>query len=258
MLSNAWKVHRRIIGNGLKTYQLDRGVVIDYPINSEVGRRLYTHEFENDEITFIKNSLKSGDVLLDIGANAGIFSVIAARIVGPKGHVHAFEIGPAEVSLLKRNIAKNSLTNVSVHEYAVSNQTGEAKFALSVDGAMNSLAQNDHPLQTIREWIDVKTIRLDDALSRFSITRVDVIKMDVEGAEKLVFEGGLQALRRWKPRVILFESADMMSTGFGYTTADFIAFLQREGFQVYALGKDGLESYDAGLLATHYNFVAVP
>jgi len=256
----AWQVRSQSVGTTWTRFGLPDGQQVDYPFRSEVGRQLFMREFEPDEVRFLQSVLKKGDVVLDIGANAGIYSLLASRIVGPAGHVYAFEIGPEEIRLFRHNLQLNGVENVTLLAYAVSDQTGQASFALAQDGAMNSLAQNDHPHQAIQSWLTVDTITLGEAARRHGIDRVDFIKMDVEGAEKLVFEGGLDALRAWKPRYILFEASNLTTSGFGYRVADLIDYLDANGFAVYAL--DGQELVPVTgqhpIIDHRYNFVAIP
>src|SRR6185312_8497302 len=120
--------------------------------------------FETAELRFIQERLRPGDVFVDIGANGGIYTVIAAKKVGASGRVLAFEPGPRNLELLKRNLALNGLTNVTIVPKAVSNTAGAAALAISRDGAMNSLAKTSHAGQRIEKWETVETTTLDAAL----------------------------------------------------------------------------------------------
>ena len=217
------------------TLKLADGSDFDYPLRSFIGYALFAKEFENIEIAFLRRSLKPGDIFLDIGANGGIYTVIAAKQVGPEGRVYAFEPGERELKLLKHNIKINNLTNVTVVECAVSDKSGVAKFAIVRDGALNSLANLKRPEQQIQRWQTVITTSLDDFVVNYSIPKVDFIKIDVEGAEKLVIDGAKKLMASNNRITILFESSDHNVAAFGYSTKQLLFQLSQAGLEVYYL-----------------------
>ncbi|NJL10297.1 MAG: FkbM family methyltransferase [Calothrix sp. SM1_7_51] len=142
--------------NAVKEFKLMDGSRFNYPLKSVLGLGLFINSFEASEIEFVRQSLQPGDVFFDIGANGGFYTVIAAKQVGSTGHVYAFEPGSRELSLLRRNIEINNLSNVTIIERAVSDKKSTTKFAISHDGAMNSLSQTNHPEQKIEAWQTVE------------------------------------------------------------------------------------------------------
>lgn len=214
-------------------------VRIAYPLDSAIGRVLSCKSFEPAELAFVRRSLKPGDVFLDLGANGGIYTVVAGKLVGDAGRVYAFEPGRAEQALLRQNICRNDLRNVTVIGSAVSDRVGTARFAISLDGAMNSLRQTRHPMQRVVEWREVETTTLDDFLERARPRRVDIIKMDVEGAEKLVLAGARRFLAAATDLKILFEASDLHAASFGHTVKDFLAQLAGAEFRLHRLARDG-------------------
>jgi FkbM family methyltransferase len=132
----------------------------------------------------IAKTLKPGDVVLDLGANIGLFTLLYARQVGPTGHVHSFEPGVQSFALLKTNTIINGYANVTLYNKAVADTDGIAKFLLCTTGdSDNRLMDNSGEK---REEIDVELVRLD---SLFGNARVDFIKMDIQGAELLAMKG---------------------------------------------------------------------
>jgi FkbM family methyltransferase len=244
-------------------FSLPEGILFDYPLSSTIGALLSMEEYENPERDFVRRCLRSGGTFLDIGANAGLYTLLAAQCVGDSGRVYAFEPGQRELELLRHNIRINQFTNVTVVDSAVSSVNGTARFAESSDGAMSSLARTKHPGQKIVEWRSVSTLTLDDAVENFQIGKIDFIKMDVEGAEKLVMEGATRTLQADDNPIILFEASEMGSAGFGYTVPDFLAEIQRKGLRIYYFDAHGklqlLTSRDFSrpeLGRGIYNFVA--
>jgi FkbM family methyltransferase len=275
ILQFLFKVQRRLLfhathlltdiqGQSLYSFQLADGSRFDYPLKSEVGRGLFMGSFEKTEINFIRQKIKPGDVFLDIGANAGLYTVIVSKIVGPTGHVYAFEPGERELELLQRNITNNNLANVTIVKCAVSNKKSEVEFAISHDGAMNSLSKTNHPAQKIKEWKTVQTTTIDDFMQDFNVPQINFIKIDVEGAEHLVFEGASKLLSTSKEKspAILFECCDLTSRSFGYKVVDFLQELTNAGLNISVLDRDAhlvdLKSYQKPeeIGNKTYNFVA--
>lgn len=244
----------------VELFTLSDGSHFAYPLDSVIGFMLYAGVFEAGEVRFVVERLRPGGVFLDVGANAGLYSVLAAKRVGPGGRVIAFEPAQANVELLKRNIEMNALSNVTIISKAVGDKVGQCQFAVSRDGAMNSLAQTGHPGQKIENWQTIEMTTLDAALQELKLPRIDFIKIDVEGAEKLVFEGARETLTAFPNAVILFEAANIAATSFNYTAKSLLAELQRQGFALSCF--DGAEKKalanleDPRIGREVYNFVA--
>jgi FkbM family methyltransferase len=255
-----WKVLGRMNPAATKTFTLSNGALFEYPLDSTLGNLLSVDNFESVELDFVVKSLSPGDVLLDVGANGGLYSVLASKQVGPLGHIYAFEPGIRELSLFRRNIKINSCENITIVSKAVSNQSGTTQFAISHDGAMNSLKQTDHPMQKFKEWQTVEMTTLDTFIEDAGIDKVDFIKIDVEGAENLAFEGAKKLLSSDNKMTILFEACDANSESFGYSARDLLTSIKSMGFYIYYLDRKGqlievLESNpDVG--GKIYNFVA--
>jgi FkbM family methyltransferase len=223
-----------------------------YPLRTLIGRALFMEVFEKQEIQIVERFLKEGDIFVDIGANGGFYTVIAAKIVGSSGHVYAIEPGIRELNLLRQNISVNNLTNVTIIEKAVSNKKGNARFAISKDGAMNSLLENSHPDQKIEEWQDVELTTVDDIVRDFKIEKVDFIKIDVEGAEKFVHSDSHNP-------IVLFEASDLTSESFGYLTKDLLSTLLDEKNFLYYIGAGNklmpISEYHSRFGQDIYNFI---
>ncbi len=165
---------------------------------------LTTGEYEAATLSAIRALLGPGAGFVDLGANLGFFSVLAAKAMGPTGRVHAFEPTPATARLLRENVAYNSVEDrVTVVERAVSDHPGAARFSLysAAQGNQLAVAGSDGASGTIE--VDVTT--LDEYFGALGWPRVDVIKMDVEGVETKVLDGMGELIRR-QPRLrLIFE-----------------------------------------------------
>jgi len=140
-----------------------------------------------EELTteMFKKVVKEGDVIVDLGANLGYYTLLAARLVGPRGKVYAFEPEPINYGLLLKNIELNGYDNVVAMQKAVSNVTGKARLFLDdKDTGAHTIYQPDNT----REFIEVESVTLDEFF-RDKKHPVNVIKMDIEGAEMAAFSG---------------------------------------------------------------------
>ncbi|MEM3171086.1 MAG: FkbM family methyltransferase [Candidatus Hadarchaeales archaeon] len=133
---------------------------------------------------------EKGDVVVDCGANVGMFSLKAAKKVGKDGLVIALEPEKANVNLLRRNVEANGLDNVIIVQKAVSNRRGKIRLYLSPEspGSHTIIKREKGHF----EIVEVDT--LDNILSEIGVTKVDFLKIDVEGAEKEVLEGAEKTL----------------------------------------------------------------
>jgi len=140
-----------------------------------------------------------GDVVIDVGAQQGIYSCLAAQKAGPSGKVVAFEPHPANFRILIANKRRNRLTNILPLPYALSNQDGEVRLY------EHPLHSTGHSLvfQQNRSGIRVRCLTLDRALEELSIRKVDLLKIDVEGAALAVLAGGRNTLSRYRPRLVI-------------------------------------------------------
>ena len=164
------------------------------------GRGLYLfREDIEDLMRFGDRFLRAGDVVVDCGANQGIFTTAFARYVGETGKVIAFEPMEYATDLIGQNLALNHAKHCHIVRAAVSDEVGVARFDLSSGVGSASLVQ-DHGG---RDVIEVPTTTIDTALGELGITHVDFMKLDVEGAERIAIEGAAQLFARCKPTICL-------------------------------------------------------
>lgn len=227
--------------NAHYTFHIDHGIRFKYPLNTSIGYNLFVSQFEQDELDFAYSYLKPGDTFIDIGANGGIFSLYASQKVGDTGRVYAFEPDERMLALMNENIKLNNLQNITVVRAAVGDKNGKVSFAISDDAALNSLRETDHPLQSIIRWEEVDIMTLDSIIESYELESINLIKIDVEGAEKMVFEGATKFLSNpaGKTVAILFESADRNALKFDYSTKDWLQHLISQGHHIYYIDQAG-------------------
>jgi len=156
--------------------------------------------YEPAESRFIRGVLKANDVFVDVGANVGWYTMLASTIVGDSGHIHAFEPRRPTVDYLQRTVALNGLEKlITVHPIGLSNETQSETLmwgATSDNGGGASFARDDASADMVCQTIEVRS------LDSLGLDHVDVIKIDVEGAEPLVLDGATTIIERDRPIIL--------------------------------------------------------
>ena len=210
--------------------------------------------FEN-EMEFWRNCLKPGMTVIDVGANAGVYTFSAATRIGSSGKVIAIEPFPACVSYLKETCRVNQLNWVSVYGAAASDHNG--KIRLSIQGAseLNEVIASDATLPSDR-YVEVPCLTLDSLIEQEQLEAVHSIKLDAEGHEINVLRGCDRILKTFRP-VILYENI----AGVQGNNLEVAEFLTQHGYQLhfyqpYFNQLIPLSSFDD--LNGHLNIIATP
>ena len=189
--------------------------------------------------------VRPGDVVLDLGANIGYFTLLAAKNVGPSGKVFSFEPETKNFSYLKKNIELNNYNHVQPNQKAVSNKNGTTKlFICDYDSGHHTINQHEgiekysHGRTDKESSIDIETIVLDDYL-RDKTNKVDVIKMDVEGAEMLALLGLDQTIKNNSSLKMFIEFFPLLIEEMGSSPKEFIRkLLEDYGFSMFVIPDD--------------------
>jgi FkbM family methyltransferase len=186
--------------------------------------------YEPFETEIIKEKLKRGDTVLDIGANIGYYTLLFARLVSEKGKVIAFEPGPDNFALLKKNVETNGYKNVILVQKAVSNKTEKVKLYLhKSEKKQHSLYSPDNS----QESIEVESVRLDDYINE----KVDFIKIDIEGAEGEAAQGMSNLLKKNKEIKIITEFSPYSLEKSSLGPKELLELLLRNGFKLYEISE---------------------
>jgi len=151
--------------------------------------------YEAEKQSRFAEVVKRGDVVLDLGANVGFYTLMAARLVGPGGLVIAMEPLPGNLRLLYAHLGLNGVANVSVLPYAVAEKGGVMAFEEAESNAMGRLGEGGA--------LEVRTVRLDDLFAGAGAPVPTVVKMDIEGAEADALAGGERFFREARPKIFL-------------------------------------------------------
>ncbi len=201
------------------------------PIDMAMGR------YEQATTNLVLKLIRPRMVVLDIGAHVGYYTLLAARQVGPEGKVYAFEPEPKNHALLLKNIEQNGYENIVVTKSAVSDRMGDSTLYLSaLDNGRHSVYQQDYPQ---KGTVSVDTLTIDAFLESEGWPTVDLVKIDVEGAEVAVLRGMESLLERCPDEVeILVELSPSWWTDRSRSPQDVLQPFIEAGFHVYEIANN--------------------
>lgn len=185
--------------------------------------------YEKFETDLVKQEIKKGDVVIDIGANIGYYTLIFAKLVGNTGKVFAFEPDPTNFQLLKKNIEANGYTNVILEQKALSNKEGKVTLALSKQNTAGHHIISEQ--QDSKNSIQVDAIIADNYFKNFE-HKINFIKMDVEGAESIVLGGMTNMLRNNTELKMMVEYNPDAIKNIGLDPIQYLELLIKNGFSV--------------------------
>ena len=191
------------------------------------------------ESRYLDRFIAPGDVVVDAGAGLGIYTVGTAKLVGAEGRVLAFEPGRESFSVLERNIKLNLPNNVRCFRSALSERDGMARLFHHENRPVSYSLESGKNTEGF--WEQTRTITLDTVAEQQGITRLDLLKMDVEGAEELVLEGGRALLRHSRP-TILFETSPGGARRLGLAPDGAWQALAKLGYRFFSLRPKGILS----------------
>lgn len=156
--------------------------------------------YEYQKRVIFEKMVKEGSIVFDVGAHVGFYTLLASVIVGSRGRVFAFEPVPRNIFYLKKHLEINHITNVTVIEAAVSDSSGTVFFD---EGHGDSIPSSMTGHISLKGNLKVKSVSLDELVSRGEISIPNYMKIDVEGAEMLVLSGAKSILSNAHPVVFL-------------------------------------------------------
>ncbi len=221
----AWQLDKRLLGRTRVIAFLNGMRFRCYPDSTIASLVLYCHGLPDyHEMTFMSHYLRPGDGFIDVGANIGVYSLLAGSIVGPEGRVDAFEPGPVAVQRLAENVALNRLSWVAIHRTAVGAEQGTIPFTGDQD-VLNRMPPSGTKGNQI---LQVPCVSLDDVLRGH---RYAMAKMDIEGAEPLAVRGAQHMFADANPPVWLIEINGKLRD-YGYGEEDFARWLHDRDYDV--------------------------
>ncbi len=246
------------LGDADATAKLQGGAQIEVRLDDYVGRALFFFGDLDPKVSaVVRRVLQPGDSVLDIGANIGVVTMIAAGCVGTSGSVHSFEPQPDLCRMVERSAALNGYSQVHTHEVALSDHDYETDFFVpeANRGTASLSRANTGPGQTFH----VHCKQAGEYLKATGLQSVRLLKIDVEGHEDVVLNAAAPFLDSCRPDVVLFESneqGDFWSRGP-------VQWLHTRGYELYEIHRSRVRLRLGALMpgmspeATSNDFVAV-
>ena len=159
--------------------------------------------YERDKVQALRDAMAPGKVFVDVGGNKGDFSLIAAKATGDKARIVCVEPEPTNVEWIRKSVARNKYASIEVVPAALAESEGEATLHLGAKSGWHTLVDDPNQVQTGDMTVQTRT--LDALLAERGIDHVDVIKIDVEGAEDRVLAGGHKTFGGETPMTVLLD-----------------------------------------------------
>jgi FkbM family methyltransferase len=159
------------------------------------GIRFVRGDYHLDEVDQLQSLIKPGDVVYDIGAHVGYYTVVAARKTGASGRVIAFEPLPMNLKFLRQHIALNGIANISVLPLALSDGRGQTSFDLAGGSGRGRVSSEGS--------VPIEMACIDELCAAGQIPPPALIKMDIEGGELRALLGARKTLETYRPVIFL-------------------------------------------------------
>ena len=230
----------------------------DWAVGAKIAVK---RNYEVHVSSFMGSLLRPGQVVVDVGANIGYYTLLAASRIGDTGKVIAFEPGNDNCLLLKMSLQANHFKNVEIHMYAVIDKEETVGFNIgggSSNGGIGSIETATHRIEGI-------------ALDTFLGTepRIDIIKMDIEGAEGRALQGMKQLIQRHRPIIFTEFSPHGLESRSNLSAEAYLEQLFDLGYDLFVLDRKTGKSREsqsieqimgcfAGEASDHLDLVAYP
>ena len=205
---------------------LDPGDSLDLSINGVYGEL---------DTKIIREEIHEGDIVIDVGANIGYYTLIFAQLVGRSGKViavvFAFEPEPKNFEILKKNIKINNYQNIIAEQKIVSDKSGIVKLFIAEHGIVGHRINQQKSSQ---KFIEVESIILDNYIKKLNLdNKINFIKIDVEGSEPKVLEGTKEIIQKSNQLKIFTEFNREAVEEYGIEPKEMIDLFYRNGFKIY-------------------------
>lgn len=223
------------------------GLNIKYAAEGDIAQILFKNEillrhkksFEYTTLEKFKHLIKEGDIIIDVGANSGLYSILFSKLVGSGGKVYAFEPDKCTFHLLEKNLFLNNCQNVDAYNFALSNKQSQIEM-ISFNTDVYNLQSGDsfkYMKEVLPSSVSENTsqqmmaYKMDDITEVKALNKIDFIKIDVEGAEMLVIEGAIETISKFKP-LIIFELSGEWTARFNYKPYQLLLLLHKIGYDL--------------------------
>jgi FkbM family methyltransferase len=220
-----WQFYKRLTHRTVELQLLSNVKMRCQPDSRSAASVLYCGLYDYDEMNFLLRYLRDEDSFLDIGANVGVYTLLAASKIR-SGWIYSFEALPKNYQRLQENLKLNELEQVQTYAFAISNSIGSIDLSLSDGDSTPSIIKSEED----RNVTTVSSNTLDNLLDNCPL-KLTLAKMDIEGAELLALKGATSLLEKKCPQVWIME---ILGTG----STKLVNFLNSYGYNLYQYSAD--------------------
>lgn len=234
-----WKAFYK---NRVATLKLPTGTSINLLMKGDIARIIFRDQpllnygpfFERSTLEKFTTLAKENSTIIDVGANAGLFTILASKTVGPNGKIYAFEPTPSTFSILRENIKVNNCTNAIAVPIALSNCKEKVSMVTppttkkGYNDAWNQMQKSQTPNDPVA---NIEANTLDNFIDENGIKQVDLIKVDIEGAELYFLQGAQKLLTAKNRPIVIFECYEGHCNDFGYRKKDILELFTSYGYK---------------------------
>lgn len=178
--------------------------------------------YEQEKTNIVVKNTAPGDIVFDVGAHVGYYSLMMAKLAGEDGRVYSFEPRPLNNEFLRKHISANKVKNVEVVDKAISDIVGTLKFNSNTGTGTGQLSETGN--------IEVNSTSIDTLISEGK-PMPNLIKIDVEGGEVGVLKGAVQTIEKAKPKIILATHGEELHSFC-------LSFLSERGYRIETLDQE--------------------
>lgn len=247
-IRGCFALYKRLLARGaasgrvVRIDDIDGDLTMELDLAEHIARAIFWYGAYAVSVRRLMDRLLQPDwTVLDIGANIGELTLFAAKRL-PQGRVHAFEPVPDRLAVLRANVAANRFDQVTVHPIALGESDAALTLYLNRDvkhGVVNAGSASLEPTgDAAAEAVEVPVRRADDVLAEAGVTRVDFIKMDIEGAEPYALRGLSRTLATHRPDIVFEINPTALARG-GFDRESVLAPLRELGYRFACLDEAG-------------------
>jgi FkbM family methyltransferase len=242
----------------------DGDISIDLALHEHMQSQIFWYGYYNrDIVLLIKKILCPKMVAVDLGSNIGEITLVCAKHVGTSGRVIAFEPMPAMTECLLANVDRNNFSNVVVEKKGIADTIGVVDIFRAPnkghDGAINEGLGTLYSTAKRSELVEqINITTLDNYFSEHPVSRLDLIKIDIEGAELAALHGAINTIKMFRPYLIVEVQEESAKTA-GYDQKDILSFLSSLDYKFYIIERNGrLNTLEEDGLKCFQNVLCVP
>lgn len=211
---------------------------------TSIGKQILINKsFEDNDTQYLKKIIKSNWNIIDIGANIGYYTILFSKF-SPKGKIFAVEPVDYHQNMIGLSAWSNSLNNIEICKNIISDQDKILDFCISEDGAFSSIIDTNR-IRTERK-VKIQSLKLDTLLeSMQTIDNIDLLKIDAEGAEKLILIGGKKSFKAKKIKLVMIEMYDKNYTVYNTSCEEIDCILRDYGYEGFFIKNEKKFKYDS-------------